>query len=79
MPTIASAARAAAAIGWIAVVAADSGLGAHLIGVEQSYDVPAVMAAMICFGLSGFVMNALFTRLERRIVPWRRDATEGAP
>jgi ABC-type nitrate/sulfonate/bicarbonate transport system permease component len=73
--------RVALMAGWGTVivaelVAADSGLGAHLIGVEQSYDVPAVMAAMICFGLSGFVMNALFTRLEHRLVPWRRDAAE---
>jgi len=76
--------RVALMAGWGTVivaelVAADSGLGAHLIGVEQSYDVPAVMAAMISFGLSGFVMNALFTRVERHIVPWRRDATEDAP
>lgn len=73
--------RVALMAGWGTVivaelVAADSGLGAHLIGVEQSYDVPAVMAAMICFGLSGFVMNALFTRLEHRLVPWRRDGAE---
>jgi ABC-type nitrate/sulfonate/bicarbonate transport system permease component len=75
--------RVALMAGWGTVivaelVAADSGLGAHLIGVEQSYDVPAVMAAMISFGLSGFVMNALFTRLERRLVPWRRDVAEDA-
>jgi ABC-type nitrate/sulfonate/bicarbonate transport system permease component len=53
------------------LVAADSGLGAHLISVEQSYDVPAVMATMLCFGLTGFLMNALFTLLERRLMPWR--------
>lgn len=58
------------------LVAADSGLGAHLIAVEQSYDVPAVMATMVCFGASGFVMNALFTRLERRLMPWRHDRDE---
>jgi ABC-type nitrate/sulfonate/bicarbonate transport system permease component len=56
------------------LVAADSGLGAHLIAVEQSYDVPAVMATMMCFGLTGFLMNALFTLLERRLMPWRPDA-----
>jgi ABC-type nitrate/sulfonate/bicarbonate transport system permease component len=56
------------------LVAADTGLGAHLIAVEQSYDVPAVMATMACFGFTGFVMNALFTLLERRLMPWRHDA-----
>lgn len=69
-------ARVALMAGWGTVivaelVAANTGLGAHLISVEQSYDVPAVMATMVCFGLAGFVMNALFSRLERWIVPWR--------
>jgi ABC-type nitrate/sulfonate/bicarbonate transport system permease component len=55
------------------LVAADSGLGAHLIAVEQSYDVPAVMATMACFALTGFVMNALFSLAEHRLMPWRYD------
>jgi ABC-type nitrate/sulfonate/bicarbonate transport system permease component len=53
------------------LVAANSGLGAHLIAVQQSYDVAAVVATMICFGLSGFAMNAIFTRVENRLLPWR--------
>ncbi|MDF2689302.1 MAG: tauC [Microvirga sp.] len=70
--------RVALMSGWGTVivaelVAADSGLGAHLISVQQSYDVPAVMAAMVCFGLSGFAMNAVFTGAEARLVPWRRQ------
>ena len=68
--------RVALMSGWGTVivaelVAADAGLGAHLIAVQQSYDVSAVVATMICFGASGFVMNALFTLLERRLMPWR--------
>ena len=75
--------RVALMAGWGTVivaelVAADSGLGAHLIAVEQSYDVPAVMATMACFALTGFVMNALFTLAERRLMPWRHD-TLAAP
>ena len=70
-------ARVALMAGWGTVivaelVAANTGLGAHLISVEQSYDVPAVMATMVCFGLAGFVMNAAFSRLERRLMPWIR-------
>jgi len=72
--------RVALMAGWGTVivaelVAADSGLGAHLIAVEQSYDVPAVMATMICFGLTGFAMNAAFSFAERRLMPWRHDRT----
>ena len=70
--------RVALMAGWgtvivAALVAADSGLGAHLISVEQSYDVPAVMATMICFGLTGWLMNGLFSWAERRLMPWRHD------
>ena len=60
------------------LVAADSGLGAHLIAVEQSYDVPAVMATMACFGVTGYLMNALFTLVEHRLMPWRQDASEAS-
>ena len=70
--------RVALMSGWGTVivaelVAADSGLGAHLIAVEQSYDVAAVMATMICFAATGFAMNAAFTWAERRMLPWRHD------
>jgi len=70
--------RVALMAGWGTVivaelVAADSGLGAHLIGVEQSYNVPAVISTMLCFGMSGFLLNAAFSFVERRLMPWRRD------
>ena len=60
------------------LVAADFGLGAHLIAVEQSYNVPAVIATMVCFGVTGYLMNAAFSALEHRLMPWRRDDA-GAP
>jgi len=60
-------------------VAADSGLGAHLIAEQQSYDIPAVMATMVCFGLTGFLMNALFTLAEKRLVPWLHDEADAQP
>jgi ABC-type nitrate/sulfonate/bicarbonate transport system permease component len=70
--------RVALMAGWGTVivaelVAADSGLGAHLIAVQQSYNVPAVMATMLCFALTGFLMNAAFARIEQRLMPWRHD------
>lgn len=73
--------RVALMAGWGTVivaelVAADSGLGAHLIAEQQSYDIPAVMATMVCFGLTGFLMNALFTIAEKRLVPWLHDDAE---
>lgn len=69
-------ARVALMAGWGTVivaelVAADHGLGARLIAVQQSYDVPAVMASMAAFAVSGFVLNAAFGWIETRLLPWR--------
>ena len=76
-------ARVALMAGWGTVIiaelmAADSGLGAHLIAVEQSYNVTAVLATMICFGATGFLMNAAFVAFERRLLPWRGVVSGGS-
>ena len=74
-------ARVSLMAGWGTVivaelVAADAGLGAHLISVQQSYNVPAVIATMICFGATGFIMNQLFSLIEARLLPWRAGILE---
>jgi ABC-type nitrate/sulfonate/bicarbonate transport system permease component len=63
-PTIASAARAAAAIGWIAVVAAEyigasAGLGLMITNAASSLATPVVIAGMIVIGLIGAGVSAL--------------------
>lgn len=55
------------------LVAADSGLGAHLMAVQRGYDVAAVMSTMVCFAVAGFAMTVLFGWAERRLLPWRQD------
>jgi ABC-type nitrate/sulfonate/bicarbonate transport system permease component len=70
-PTIASAARAAAAIGWIAVVAAEyigasAGLGLMITNAASALATPVVIAGMIVIGLIGAGVSALigwFARL----------------
>ena len=57
-PSIASAARAAAAIGWIAVVAAEyvgasAGLGVMITNAASSLATPVVIAGMVVIGLVG--------------------------
>ncbi len=63
-PTIASAARAAAAIGWIAVVAAEyvgasKGLGVMITNAATSLDTGVVIAGMIVIGAIGAAVSAL--------------------
>ncbi|MGH3503760.1 MAG: ABC transporter permease [Nocardioidaceae bacterium] len=69
--------RVALMAGWGTVivaelVAADTGLGAHLIYSQQSYDIAEVMATMVCFAVTGFVMNSLLSVAQRRLLPWQQ-------
>ena len=73
-PTLASAARAAAAIGWIAVVAAEyigasAGLGLMITNAATSLATAVVIAGMIVIGLIGAGVSALIGWLAR----WRFD------
>lgn len=68
--------RVALMAGWGTViiaelVAANSGLGYRLIRAQQSFDIAAVMATMAAFGVSGFLLDSLFSIVEKRLIPWR--------
>ena len=75
-PTIASAARAAAALGWIAVVAAEyigasAGLGLMITNAASSLATPVVIAGMIVIGLIGAGVSALIGWLARLRLDYR--------
>jgi ABC-type nitrate/sulfonate/bicarbonate transport system permease component len=75
-PTIASAARAAAAIGWIAVVAAEyigasAGLGLMITNAASSLATAVVIAGMIVIGLVGAGVSALIRWLSRARLDYR--------
>jgi len=75
-PTIASAARAAAAIGWIAVVAAEyigasAGLGLMITNAATSLATPVVIAGMIVIGIIGAGVSALIGWLSRARLDYR--------
>jgi len=74
-PTVASAARAAAAIGWIAVVAAEyigasAGLGLMITNAASSLATPVVIAGMVVIGLVGALVSAAIGWIARtRLAP----------
>ena len=75
-PSIASAARAAAAIGWIAVVAAEyigasAGLGFMITNAAMSLATAVVIAGMIVIGLVGAGVSALISWLSRSQLDYR--------
>jgi|SRR5450755_3884508 len=75
-PGIANAARAAAAVGWIAVVAAEyvgasAGLGVMITNAATSLATAVVIAGMIVIGLAGAVVSALIRWLSRSWLDYR--------
>jgi ABC-type nitrate/sulfonate/bicarbonate transport system permease component len=75
-PGIASAARAAAAIGWIAVVAAEyigssAGLGFMITNAAMSLATGVVIAGMIVIGLIGAGVSAMIDWLSRTRLAYR--------
>jgi taurine transport system permease protein len=75
-PTLASAARAAAAIGWIAVVAAEyigasAGLGLMITNAATSLTTSVVIAGMIVIGVVGAGVSALIGALSRAWLDYR--------
>lgn len=75
-PGIASAARAAAAVGWIAVVAAEyvgasAGLGVLITNAATSLQTRIVLAGMIVIGLIGAAVSALIRLVSRSRLEYR--------
>lgn len=57
------------------LIAAPSGLGQWMTTASQSFEVPAIIVAMICIGVLGLVMDRCIVFLESRFTAWqeRRD------
>lgn len=75
-PGIASAARAAAAVGWIAVVAAEyigasAGLGVMITNAATSLQTSVVIAGMVVIGAIGAAVSALIGWLSRARLDYR--------
>lgn len=75
-PTLASAARAAAAIGWIAVVAAEyigasAGLGLMITNAATSLATGVVIAGMIVIGIVGAAVSASIGAVSRAWLDYR--------
>ena len=75
-PGIARGARAAAAVGWIAVVAAEyvgasAGLGVLITNAATSLQTRVVLAGMIVIGLIGAAVSALIRRISRSHLEYR--------
>ncbi|WP_207933104.1 ABC transporter permease [Actinomadura sp. GC306] len=51
-----------------------AGIGSELIGAQRSFELPRMWAGIVMLGILGFVFNAVFMLLERRVLAWHIGA-----
>jgi NitT/TauT family transport system permease protein len=56
------------------LVAGNSGLGFYVSQMEQANRLPSMYAGILLTGILGFIINLLFSALERRVVFWSPSA-----
>ena len=78
LPMIMTGLRIALGISWASIVAAElvvslAGFGFLIMNGYRNLESNIVFVGMAAVALIGFAMNAVFVRIERRLVPWRED------
>ncbi|WP_069812424.1 ABC transporter permease [Streptomyces sp. TP-A0874] len=74
-PQIAAGLRQSLSIGLILMVigemfAATNGLGFSIVQFQRTFAIPQMWSGIILLGLIGFVLSALFTIVEKRVLVW---------
>jgi ABC-type nitrate/sulfonate/bicarbonate transport system permease component len=76
LPQIFTGLRVSLGIGLIMVVisemvAANSGIGYFILQAQRTFEVAQMYAGIFTLGVVGYVLNALFLQIEKRVVHWR--------
>ncbi|WP_242614559.1 ABC transporter permease [Actinomadura roseirufa] len=56
------------------LVGSTEGIGSELIGAQRAFELPRMWAGIVMLGILGFLFNALFMLLERRLLRWHAGA-----
>ncbi|GAA4242093.1 ABC transporter permease [Actinomadura meridiana] len=56
------------------LVGSTSGIGSELIGAQRTFELPRMWAGIVMLGILGFLFNAAFVLLERRLLSWHAGA-----
>ncbi|TDC56096.1 ABC transporter permease [Actinomadura sp. KC345] len=51
-----------------------AGIGSELIGAQRAFELPRMWAGIVMLGILGFLFNAVFMLLERRLLSWHVGA-----
>ncbi|MQA10399.1 MAG: ABC transporter permease subunit [Pseudonocardiaceae bacterium] len=57
------------------MVASSNGLGYFVLQSQRAFAIPEMWTGIILLGVLGFLLNALFMRIERRVLFWHRGAS----
>ena len=56
------------------MVASSNGIGYFVLQSQRSFAIPEMWSGIILLGLLGYVFNAIFLLVERRVLAWHRGA-----
>jgi ABC-type nitrate/sulfonate/bicarbonate transport system permease component len=56
------------------MVAATNGIGFFVLQSQRSFAIPEMWSGILLLGILGYVLNLLFTAVERRVLAWHRGA-----
>jgi ABC-type nitrate/sulfonate/bicarbonate transport system permease component len=56
------------------MVASVDGIGYFILSAQRSFRVPDMYAGVITLGLLGYALNAVFMRIERRVLRWHIES-----
>ncbi len=60
------------------MVASTNGIGFFLLQSQRSFAIPEMWSAILLLGILGYVLNAGFSLIERRVLRWHRGARASA-
>lgn len=60
------------------MVASDNGIGYFVLQAQRTFAITEMWSGIVLLGLLGYVLNLLFSLVERRILAWHRGARAGA-
>jgi ABC-type nitrate/sulfonate/bicarbonate transport system permease component len=62
----------------VGMLAGNSGIGFYILEAQQRFDIRALLAGVVTVALVGYLINAAFLVIERRVIRWRITDTTSA-
>jgi ABC-type nitrate/sulfonate/bicarbonate transport system permease component len=60
------------------MVASTNGIGYFVLESQRSFAIPAMWSGILLLGILGYLLNAIFLLVERRVLRWHRGARASA-